>query len=1017
MSTIALLTEDEKLAYDYPPLLTADARALCFAITPELAIKLSRLRTPTNKVGFLLQYGYFKVCQRFFVINRFRQEDIDYVAKQLDILPSSVNLTQYKKKMPIVHQHAILQMLEYKPLDHDALPWLEEELQRHIKRLVEPRKLFFTALQLLHDRKIALPSYHLLSELITKHYFDYEENLLTMVKSHSTVKQQEKLNALLAVNEKANQGQLNQFKMINQSQKPKAIQASVEIFHQIADVFNILLPLTQALTLTPESCHYYATWIKKAKLSQLKQFPDHNRLFLHLTAFCQHQYYLRQDAFVDIFMKAVQSTKNTVNVRLNKSDRLSRKERRNAIRHITNKNHHYRELIDEITDITRSSVLTDSGKLNAITALLDKHQQQQTKKSDEKSKLFEQSLDRIAKDSDYFDTLEKLSIKLQNRVSSILKILVFNENNSNKALVRAINYFREKDTKLDHKAPMEFLNTEEKNAVKPQDTNFRVSLYKALLFIHVSDAIKSGELNLKYSYRYLSIDDYLIDKTVWTENRERLLEAAGLTEFADYNAIMQQLKQLLCEKYEHVNQRFEAQLNPYLSFNKEGKFHITTPALEDKQTEHIATLLDPSRQVSILKILSEVNRTTQFTKCFTHHNIKNAKRFSHDEVCLAGIIGLGCNIGVPKMGLISAGLNPNTLKNTVNWYFSQKALEQANNQIILLINKLSLPNVFIVDESHRHSSSDGRKVNVAVDSLLANFSFKYFGKDKGVSIYTFIDERQVLFHSTVISSSDREAAYVIDGLNKNDVIKTDIHSTDTHGYTELIFAATHFMRTTFAPRIKNIAKQCIYGFSSKSTYEKKGHKILPSRPIRQKLIAHHWDDMLRFMATIKLKHVSASQLFKRLSSYARNNPLYKAMKEFGRIIKSLFILTYIDDMKLRQRIEKQLNRIELSNKFSNAVFYANNREFKQASSDEQNIAVACKVLIQNSIVLWNYLYLSQLLTNCRSDQERLEIVGLIREGSVMTWGHVNLHGEFDFRRPAANDSAFDMDKILSLKLA
>lgn len=223
-----------------------------------------------------------------------------------------------------------------------------------------------------------------------------------------------------------------------------------------------------------------------------------------------------------------------------------------------------------------------------------------------------------------------------------------------------------------------------------------------------------------------------------------------------------------------------------------------------------------------------MNRATQFTRCFTHHNIKNAKRYCNDEVCMAGIIGLGCNIGVPKMGLISAGVNSNTLINSVNWYFSQKALEEANKQIILLINKLSLPNVFISDESNRHSSSDGRKVNVAVESLLANFSFKYFGKDKGVSIYTFIDERQVLFHSTVISASDREAAYVIDGLNNNDVIKIDIHSTDTHGYTELIFAATHFMGTTFAPRIKNIADQCIYAFSSKSIYEKKGYKILPS---------------------------------------------------------------------------------------------------------------------------------------------------------------------------------------------
>lgn len=169
---------------------------------------------------------------------------------------------------------------------------------------------------------------------------------------------------------------------------------------------------------------------------------------------------------------------------------------------------------------------------------MNKNEQQKIEENNAKDELFEQSLDRIANDSDYFDTLEKLSIKLQNRVSCILKILTFNEENSNKLLISAITHFKEKDSKLEHKAPMGFLKAEEKDAVNPQDGKFRVSLYKILLFMHVSDAIKSGELNLKYSYRYLSIDDYLIDKTIWIENREDLLKAAGLADFADYNTII-----------------------------------------------------------------------------------------------------------------------------------------------------------------------------------------------------------------------------------------------------------------------------------------------------------------------------------------------------------------------------------------------------------------------------------------------------------------------------------------------
>jgi TnpA family transposase len=259
--------------------------------------------------------------------------------------------------------------------------------------------------------------------------------------------------------------------------------------------------------------------------------------------------------------------------------------------------------------------------------------------------------------------------------------------------------------------------------------------------------------------------------------------------------------------------------------------------------------------IPFLDILSEINTIVSFTNCFKHHGIKNIKRRPKDDIFSAGIIGLGCNIGVPKMAQISTRINQNTLRNTVTWYFSLKNVVAANQSIIAFINKLLLPDIFIQHKIDKHSSSDGRKVNVAVNCLLANKSFKYFGKDSGVSIYTFIDERQMLFYSTVISASEREAAYVIDGLNNNDVTKMDIHSTDSHGYTELIFAAMHFFETAFAPRLKNIGKQKIYAFSAKETYEKKGFKVLPSRIINQNLIQQHWNDILRFMVTIKLKEV------------------------------------------------------------------------------------------------------------------------------------------------------------------
>src|SRR5437762_7232975 len=150
------------------------------------------------------------------------------------------------------------------------------------------------------------------------------------------------------------------------------------------------------------------------------------------------------------------------------------------------------------------------------------------------------------------------------------------------------------------------------------------------------------------------------------------------------------------------------------------------------------------------------------------------------------------------------------------------------------------------------------------------------------------------------------------------------------------------------------------------------------------------------MATIILKETPASQLFERLNSYSHQHPLFKALREFGQIIETMFILRYIDEPEIRQAIEKELNKLEHTNKFAKAVFHDNNHEFRQETREEQLIAEGCKRLIENAIILWNYLYLSEKLYNTSEGAQRDELIMQIKRSSILTWEHINLHGEYDF---------------------
>ena len=219
-----------------------------------------------------------------------------------------------------------------------------------------------------------------------------------------------------------------------------------------------------------------------------------------------------------------------------------------------------------------------------------------------------------------------------------------------------------------------------------------------------------------------------------------------------------------------------------------------------------------------------------------------------------------------------------------------------------------------------------------------------------------------------------------------------------------IFAVTHLFEVSFAPRIKNLKKQNLYMFRSRRGGDRTGWAIKPEQYVDHDLIITAWDDVLRLVATIKLKESTASDIFRRLNSYSRQHSLYTALKAFGRIIKSMFILRYIDDVELRMAIENLLNRIELGNRFTRAIAVGNPREFSAGDKEEQEIAETCNRLIKNAIVCWNYLLLEYRFNQASTDELRAEIRAAIANHSVISWGHINLLGEYDFSDEKLRDS-------------
>jgi TnpA family transposase len=867
---------------------------------------------------------------------------------------------------------------------------IQDQLQKEANSLasnyINRKKIFYNLVDFSKNLKIEIPSYTELSRIITVAINRQKNDILNKLQIYKDNESLKDLSNFLDKDEQyKNRYFITNFKKLEHSTKKNQILLSLEKLDLIKSHYESTKNIANAIGITYKVSEYNARWIEKSDIFQLDRKNNLETNFI-LLCFVNYQYMIRTDNLIDRFIAIVQSAKTSVNRQQRELSYALEPKKNSLIQSLEKSNS---DIIDEISFVLKNSSLSSNEKLASIDKLVH-----------DKSELLEQIISEkksIHKDkSTRLDFIEKKSKQLQGRLSGILRAINFNDKKSNKNLITAINYFK-KNTSVTNKAPKEFLNEEEKNIIFNGD-KIRVSLYKALLFFYVSDAIKNGTLSVTHSYKYKNLYEYMIDDKEWLDNKHNYLAKHKLDHLSSYNNYIQSIKEKLDYSFKNSNDNIMQNKNQYFT-STTNSFLLKTPKVEkDEDIESISKYFPYNEHLSIIDILNSVNKQTGFLSTFRHYHTD--KESKNQSLLLASILGYGCNLNISKIGKISKGITEHQLDNTKNLYFSIDSTIEANDKIVAYMESLDIINLLKENQYINHTSSDGQKYNISssIDSTNAGYSFKYFGTEKGVVANTFIDESHRLFHSQVINVNERESGYVIDGLLHNDTVKSDIHSTDTHGFSEIVFGLTNLLGYSFAPRIKNFKDQQLYSFNSIKSYQDLGYKLLPKRNINEKIIIQQWDDILRFIVTIKERKTTATQLLKRLSSYSRQHKLYQALKEFGRIIKTDFLLDYIDDVKLRQRIEKQLNKVESSNRFSKAVFFGNNAEFQVSTVDEQNIANNCKRLIQNSIILWNYLYITKKIQQAPTLALKDEIIKSLKNSSIVHWSHINFHGEYDFTK-------------------
>ena len=238
----------------------------------------------------------------------------------------------------------------------------------------------------------------------------------------------------------------------------------------------------------------------------------------------------------------------------------------------------------------------------------------------------------------------------------------------------------------------------------------------------------------------------------------------------------------------------------------------------------------------------------------------------------------------------------------------------------------------------------------------STWSTPRYGAEPGVKSYSHVSDRFSPFATQTIPATVHEAPYILDGLLMNETgRRVREQYADTGGFTDHVFAACSILGYAFVPRIRDLPSKRLYVFERAGV--PKRLRPLVGGKVNVDLIDRNWADILRVAATMAAGTMRPSQLLRKLAAYPRQNELAAALREVGRIERSLFMIEWTTDPDVRRRALVGLNKGEAHHALKRAINFHQRGELRDRTGEGQHYRVAGLNLLAAIIIYWNTLKL------------------------------------------------------------
>tara|TARA_S200002703_G_scaffold121877_1_gene107757 strand:+ start:24 stop:1721 length:1698 start_codon:yes stop_codon:yes gene_type:complete len=506
-------------------------------------------------------------------------------------------------------------------------------------------------------------------------------------------------------------------------------------------------------------------------------------------------------------------------------------------------------------------------------------------------------------------------------------------------------------------------------------------LWEVAVLCHLRDAFRAGDIWLAHSRRYGDLKDALVPTEVARATPRLAMPYEPETWLADR-------KSRLAEGLQRLARATRAGAIPGGSI-EDGVLKIDrlTANVPEEADAMVLDLYKRLPEIRITDLLLEVDDEIGFTEAFTH--LRTGVPCKDRVGMLNVLLAEGLNLGLSKMAGATNTHDYFQLSRLSRWHVESEAMARALAMVIEGQSALPMARFWGGGTS---ASSDGQFFPTTRQGEAMNLINAKYGHEPGLKAYTHVSDQFGPFATQTIPATVNEAPYILDGLLMTDAgQKIREQYADTGGFTDHVFAVTALLGFQFIPRIRDLPSKRLYLFDpSACPKELKG---LIGGKVREHVISSNWPDILRSAATMVAGAMPPSQLLRKFSAYPRQHELAVALREIGRVERTLFIIDWLLDADMQRRAQIGLNKGEAHHALKNALRIGRQGEIRDRTSEGQHFRMAGLNLLTTIIIYWNTKHLGQAVASRRRNSLDCS-PDLLAHISPLGWAHILLTGEY-----------------------